>query len=90
MASYRILLLNWMIYSFLVANSFSGCILASMNVRIYDHGVDTVSKLGDALARKKITGGTLEKGAWLAMIEVSDARAEVKVELGLPAVSHHG
>lgn len=70
-ASYRILLFNWMIYCFLLANSFSGCILAFMNVRIRDQGVDTVIALETALQSEVITGGTLENSAWLAMIEVS-------------------
>lgn len=44
-----------------------------MNIRIYDQGVDTVSTLEDALMKKELTGGTLEKSAWLAMIEVSSS-----------------
>ena len=61
-----------MIYSLLVANSFSGCVLAFMNVRIYDDGVRTASDLEHALMSGKITGGTVGKSAWSAMIEVSD------------------
>ena len=72
-ASYRILLFVWIIYCFLVTKSFSGCILAFMNVRIHDEGVHTVSGLEHALVNGRTTGGTLAKSAWLAMIEVSDA-----------------
>ena len=70
-ASYRILYLNWAIYCFLVANSFSGCILAFMNVRLYDAGVTNVVALEAALQSNLIAGGTLTDSAWSAMIDVS-------------------
>lgn len=71
-ASYRILLFSWAIYCFLVSNSFSGCILAFMNVRLYDAAIDTVAALEDALQREIYTGGTLRDSFMLGMIKVSE------------------
>lgn len=74
-ASYRILVFNWAIYSFLVGNSFSGCILAFMNVRLYDHGVNSVSALEEALQRKSYTGGTIRDSYTSAMLDVCERRS---------------
>lgn len=70
-ASYRLLMFHWALYSFVVGNSFSGCILAFMNVRLYDTAVDTISELEVALQDKTFTAGTLRDSHMAAMIRVS-------------------
>ena len=71
-ASYRILLMTWSVCCFVVANSFSGGILAFMNVRLFDAGVDSVAALEVALQRRTLTGGTMRDSLMSAMIDVCE------------------
>lgn len=71
-ASYRILLMNWMIYCFLVGSAFSGCILSFTNYRLHDAAVDTISSLEVALRTGSFAGGTMRETLTADMIDVSN------------------
>lgn len=70
-ASYWILMLNWAIYCFVVGNSFSGCILAFMNVRLYDSPANTLSALEAALHARTFKAGTIRDTLMSMMLDVS-------------------
>lgn len=73
-ASYRILMVHWLLYSFVVGNSFSGCILAFTNVRLYDSAVNTISGLEAALQTESFTAGSLRDSLMTSMIRVGGSR----------------